>query len=148
RRASKWAQGTAAYTWSHARDLSQGGASNNTFFTDGPATLFNGDYNLEKGTSVLDQRHRLVVTAIVSTPSKQFGNLAANQILNGWQLSILGTFASAFHTTPTILVSGSQFPGMAFTNTLNGFGGSNQVPFLSRQSIPIDSTNRIDSRIT
>jgi hypothetical protein len=148
RRASKWAEGTLGYTWSHARDLSQGGAGNNTFFTDGPATIFNGDYNSEKATSILDQRHRLVVTAILSTPKRHFGSMAADRLLNGWQLSILGTFASAPYVTPTVLVSGSQFSGQAFTNTLNGFGGSNQVPFLSRQSIPVDSTNRIDTRIT
>lgn len=148
RRASKWAEGTAAYTWSHARDLSLGASGNNVFFSDGPSTISNGDYNREKGTSVLDQRHRLVVTAIASTPKRHFGNMAADHLLNGWQLSILGTFASAPYVTPTIVVSGSQFPGMAFTNTLNGFGGSTQVPFFSRQSIPVDSTNRIDSRIT
>ncbi|MDX1983125.1 MAG: TonB-dependent receptor [Bryobacteraceae bacterium] len=148
RRASKWLEGSVAYTWSHARDLSQGAAFNNTFFTDGPSTRFNGDFNAEKATSVLDQRHRTVVTAIVSPPEKKYGSAIANRLVNGWQLSLLGTFASAQYTTPTMLVSGVQFPGMAFTNTLNGFGGSNQVPFLSRQSIPIDSTQRVDSRIT
>ncbi|HYZ86078.1 MAG TPA: carboxypeptidase regulatory-like domain-containing protein [Bryobacteraceae bacterium] len=148
RRVSNWAEGTLAYTWSHARDLNLGGAGANTFFTDSPGTLFNGDYNVEKGTSVLDQRHRTVFTAVVTPPRKNFGNVFANQVINGWQLSLLGTFASAPYTTPTVLVSGVQFPGQAFTNTLNGFGGSNQVPFLSRQSIPIDATQRVDSRLT
>jgi hypothetical protein len=31
---------------------------------------------------------------------------------------------------------------------LSGFGGSSQVPFQGRQSIPIDSTQRVDSRLT
>jgi hypothetical protein len=97
---------------------------------------------------VLDQRHRTVFTAIVSPPRKNFGNAFANQLMNGWQLSALGTFASAPYTTPTVVLSGVQFPGQAFNNTLNGFGGSNQVPFLSRQSIPIDATQRVDSRLT
>ncbi|MBI4906088.1 MAG: TonB-dependent receptor [Acidobacteria bacterium] len=148
RRASKWAEGTFAYTWSHARDLSQGGAGNNVFFTDGPATRFNGDYSAEKGTSVLDQRHRAVVTAIVNPPKKQFSSVLAHHLVNGWQLAVLGTFASAPYVTPTMLVSGSQYQGQAFTNTLNGFGGSTQVPFLSRQSIPVDSTQRVDTRLT
>jgi outer membrane receptor protein involved in Fe transport len=148
RRASKWMEGTVAYTWSHARDLSQGGAGANTFFTDGPATLFNGDYNAEKGTSVLDQRHRTVVTAIVNPPRVRVGNRFLSQTVNGWQLSVLGTFASAQYTTPSMLVAGLQYPGQAFNNTLNGFGGSNQVPFLSRQSIPIDAIQRVDSRLT
>jgi outer membrane receptor protein involved in Fe transport len=148
RRASKWMEGTLAYTWSHARDLSQGNATNNTFFTDGPATIFNGDYNAEKATSVLDQRHRTVITAIVTPPRRDFGNRFANQLMNGWQLSVLGTFASAQYVTPTVLVSGAQYPGQPFNTSLNGFGGSNQVPFQSRQSIPVDSVQRVDSRLT
>lgn len=148
RRASKWLEGTVAYTWSHARDLNQGGGNANVFLTDGPATLFNGDYNLEKGTSTLDQRHRAVFTGIVTPPRRQFGNGFANQLLNGWQLSFITTAASAPYVTPTVLVSGAQFPGMAFNNTLNGFGGSSQVPFLSRQSIPVDHLFRTDSRLT
>lgn len=148
RRASRWAEGTLAYTWSHSRDLSQGGAGNNTFFTDGPATIFNGDFNAEKATSVLDQRHRTVITGILSPPCKQFGSRVANQMLNGWQISAIGTFASAQYTTPTMLVTGAQYPGQPFNNTLNGFGGSTQVPFLSRQSIPIDAVQRVDSRLT
>ncbi|MDX2179429.1 MAG: carboxypeptidase regulatory-like domain-containing protein [Bryobacteraceae bacterium] len=148
RRAGNWLNSTVAYTWSHARDLNQGGASNNVFFSDGPATLANGDYSAEKGTSVLDQRHRLVATGIVAPPKRDFGNGFANALVNGWQLSLIYTAASPQYVTPTVLVSGAQFPGQAFNNTLNGFGGSNQVPFLSRQSIPVDETNRMDSRIT
>jgi outer membrane receptor protein involved in Fe transport len=148
RRAARWAEGTVAYTWSHARDLSQGGGNNNVFFTDGPVTLSNGDYNLEKGTSVLDQRHRTVFTAILNPPERKFRYPVAGKLLNGWQISLLGTIASPQYTTPTVVVSGVQFPGPAFNNTLNGFGGSSQVPFLSRQSIPIDSVKRVDSRLT
>jgi outer membrane receptor protein involved in Fe transport len=147
-RATSWMEGTLAYTWSHARDLSQGGASNNVFFTDGPATLRNGDFQGEKGTSVLDQRHRTVFTAIVTPPKWKTANAFAGHIINGWQISMLGTFASPQYVTPSMLVSGAQFPGQAFNNTLNGFGGSNQVPFLSRQSIPVDSIQRVDSRLT
>ena len=137
-----------AYTWSHARDLNQGGASNNVFFTDGPSTIFNGDFRAEKGTSILDQRHRTVFTALLAPPRRDLGNRFANQIFNGWQISLLGTMASPQFVTPSVLVSGVQFPGPAFNNTLNGFGGSNQVPFLSRQSIPIDVVRRVDSRLT
>lgn len=148
RRATKWIEGTAAYTWSHARDLSQGGAGSNVFFSDGPGTLSNGNYAAEKGTSVLDQRHRLVLTGIITPPQRKFSSSAASFLLNGWQLSLIQTSASAQYVTASMLVSGLQYPGQAFTNTLNGFGGSNQVPFLSRQGIPLDDTQRLDSRIT
>ena len=149
RRASRWLEGTVAYTWSHARDLSQGNSGNNTFLTDNPSTLFNGNYQAEKGTSLLDQRHRLVSTALVSPPDRSYGgNKAAGFLFNGWQLSLIHTAASAQYLTPSMQVTGAQFTGQAFTNTLSGFGGSTQVPFLSRQSIPIDDTQRVDSRLT
>lgn len=148
RRATKWAEGTVAYTWSHARDLSQGTASNNVFFTDAPATIFNGNYNAEKGTSSLDLRHRLVFTTIATLPNKKYGNLFLNKLMNGWQLALLGTVTSNSFTTPTVVVSGAQYTGQPFTTSLNGFGGSSQVPFFSRQSIPIDVIRRVDSRLT
>jgi hypothetical protein len=148
KRASRWVGGSIAYTWSHARDLSQGGAGSNTFFTDGPSTIANGNYNAEKGTSVLDQRHRLVVTGLLTLPVRNFESRVAGQLLNGWQLSLIQTSASGQYVTPTMLVSGAQYTGQAFTNTLNGFGGSSQVPFLARQSIPLDSIHRLDSRFT
>jgi hypothetical protein len=37
---------------------------------------------------------------------------------------------------------------MAFTNTLNGFGGGTRAPFLPRASIPIDSTFQTDARLS
>ncbi|MCS7025456.1 MAG: TonB-dependent receptor [Bryobacteraceae bacterium] len=148
RRASQWLEGTLSYTWSHARDLSQGAATANIFFTDGPATVFNGDYRGEKGTSVLDQRHRAVFTAVITPPRRKFASAFANYLLNGWQLSLLGTFAAPQYVTPTVQVVGAQYPGQPFNNTLNGFGGSSRVPFEGRQTIPIDSVQRVDSRLS
>jgi hypothetical protein len=148
RRGGRWAEGSIAYTLSHARDLNMGTAGSNIFLTDAPRTLVNGDYEGEKGTSALDQRHRFVLAAIVNPPSREFGSAFANQALNGWQLSMILTLTSSDYTTPTVLVSGAQFPGAAFTTTLNGFGGSSRVPFLPQSSIPVDTTNRTDARIT
>jgi hypothetical protein len=148
RRVSRWVSGTAAYTWSHAIDLSQGGHGSNLFPTDAPSTVANGDYRAEKGTSVLDVRHRFVGTAVVTPPARKYGSRFAGLLFNGWQLSVITTAATAEFATPSILVSGSQFSGMAFTSTINGFGGSSRVPFLPRSSIPIDSTFQTDSRLT
>ena len=58
------------------------------------------------------------------------------------------TGASAQAQTPTIFVSGNPFTGAAFTNTLNGFGGSTRVPFLPAASLNIDQVVRLDSRLT
>jgi hypothetical protein len=147
RRGGKWVEGTIAYTLSHARDLNMGTAGSNIFLTDAPRTLANGDYLGEKGTSALHQRHRFVLAAIINPPSRDFGSPLANQALNGWQLSLITTLASSDFATPSVLVSGTPFPGAAFTTTLNGFGGSSRVPFLPQSSIPVDETYRVDARL-
>jgi hypothetical protein len=147
RRASRWLEGTVAYTWSHAIDYNQGGGNDNLFF-DGIRTLFNGDFKGERDSSQLDQRHRLVVTGLVTPPRVQTSNKAASLLVNGWQLALLGTVASSQYAAPFVQVSGAQFTGPAFNNTLNGFGGSGRVPFWPRTSIPIDETYRLDTRLT
>ncbi len=146
-RASKWFEGTLNYTWSHAIDTNMGGGSNNLFF-DRVGTINNGDFRSEKATSNLDVRHRTVFTGLLTPPERKFENAFARQTLNGWNLSFIGTLSSAPHSTPTVFASGSQFSGQAFLNTLNGFGGSNRVPFLSRTSIPVDEIRRVDARLT
>src|SRR5262249_22685732 len=122
RRMSRWLSGTVAYTWSHSIDLSQGTGSQNTFFSDAPITVANGDFRGEKGSSSLDQRQRFVGTAIIAPPTRNYASPGARMLLNGWQLSVIMSGATPQYTNPTVLVQGSQFPGMAFTNTLNGFG--------------------------
>jgi hypothetical protein len=148
RRVSNWVSGTIAYTWSHAIDLSQGTGGQNVFFSDGPVTVANADHRGEKGSSALDQRQRFVGTAIFSPPTRKYSSGFVDRFLNGWQLSVITTAATPQYATPIVLVQGSQFAGMAFTNTLNGYGGGNRVPFLSRSSIPIDDILQVDSRVT
>ena len=137
KRASHGLEAALAYTWSHAIDFNQGGGADNIFFNDGPRTLWNGDYRGEKQSSQLDQRHRAVVSA---TWEPKF--------VTGWRLSAIGTFASTQPATPTVLVTGSPFPGAAFNTTLNGFGGSSRVPFWAPASLPVGSMARIDARLT
>ncbi|MCU1338435.1 MAG: TonB-dependent receptor plug [Bryobacterales bacterium] len=150
-RATKWISGTLAYTWSHALDEAQGAAADNIYFTDPPATTYNGDYQAEKGTSHLDQRQRLVVSAIIAPPRKDFGSGIVNSALNGWQLSLIETAASAQPVDPILIVS-SGLPGLAGGTTINGmvtpFGAPGRVPFLPRSSVPIDTVNRMDGRLT
>lgn len=147
-RASKWFEGTLNYTWSHAIDTNMGGGSNNLFFDSVASTLNNGAFRAERATSSLDVRHRTVFTGLITPPVKKFENQFASQLMNGWNLSFIGTLSSAPYSTPTVFVSGTQFTGPAFNNTLNGFGGSTRVPFLPRTSIPIDETRRLDARLT
>ena len=59
-------------------------------------------------------------------------------LVKGWQLSQITTLASAQPATATIFISGAPFSGAAFNTSLNGFGGSNRVPFLPFNSLDID----------
>jgi hypothetical protein len=149
RRAGRWVQGNASYTWSHARDLNQGAANNNLFIaTDSLRTLFNGDYAGQKATSQLDQRHRLVLSGVIAPPRIKTASRATDALVNGWNLSMIATFASARYATPTVRVVSLPFSGAAFNNTLNGFGGDFRVPFWARTSLPIDSIARLDARLS
>jgi hypothetical protein len=56
--------------------------------------------------------------------------------------------ASSPATTTTIRVVSSPFAGAAYTNTLNGFGGSNRVPFEPFSNLNIDKVFRVDARLT
>lgn len=151
RRASQWLEGTLAYTWSHSLDENQGAGADNIYFTDPPDTTYNGNYQAQKGDSVLDQRQRLVVSLIASPPRKEFGSKFLNSMLNGWQTSVIFTAATPQYVDPLLNVV-SGLPGLASNTTINGmvtpFGAPGRVPFLPRTSIPIDSVVRADARLT
>lgn len=143
------AAGSISYTWAHSIDENVGNGGN-VFFSGGPSSFNNGDWRGEKGSSTLDQRHRLVVAETFSYKPFKADNAFVKHAINDWQLSILGTFASAFGTTPTINGAGIVIPGqpVAFTASLNGLGGDNRVPFLRRNALDIDQARRIDARIS
>jgi hypothetical protein len=141
--------GNISYTWAHTIDENLGGAGSNTFFSGGPTSFRNGDFRGEKGSSTLDQRHRLVVAQTLGYKPFQVGS-AAGALLNGWQMSVLGTFASSFGATPTINGAGIVVQGApaAFTASLNGLGGDSRVPFLPRNLLDIDPVYRFDTRLS
>ena len=148
KRMSHGLSASIAYTWSHAiDDQNQQGASWNVSWSYNDATD-NGNYRFDKGSSTLDQRHRLVINWVyepkVSTKVK-----AASVLANGWQLSAVTTLASAHPWTPTISFSGTQFTGVSFAwTTLNGSGGWTRVPFLPVGSLDVDQVYRVDARLT
>jgi hypothetical protein len=149
KRMSKGLQASVVYTWSHAIDFAQGGGDRNTFYTSGfPSTVFNGDYTGEKGSSDLDQRHRLMVNFVYSPTFTTSDTVVARYLINNWQLSALNTFASAQPATATVSVTGTPFTGAAFNYSLNGFGGSSRVPFWPLNSLDIDQIARTDVRLS
>jgi len=145
--------GNIAYTWSHAIDLGQAnGGTPNIFASGGPQTYLPGNYRAEKGSSVLDVRHRLVVNGVWTPTFLHNSSWPARFLVNGWQLSALGTFQSSPPVTPTVNIAtapaSSGFTA-ANTGTLNGYssgGLGNRVPFLPVGSLNVDQIIRMDLR--
>jgi hypothetical protein len=158
-RYSSWFQGSAGYTWSHAIDDNIGGAagafpiSNGVLFAPSqPPSYANNDFASEKGTSATDQRHKFIITAILNPKFTNGTSWMARNLVNGWQLSLISTFASSFAITQTIGgVSAStlpSIPGTVFsTSTINGLGGSTRVPFEPVDGLDIGPTYRTDARL-
>lgn len=148
KRYSRGIEASVAYTWSHAIDYNQGGGNDNIFFSNGPRSLENGNYRLDKSSSALDQRHRAVITTIWTPKFTSSTSAWARFFVNNWQISQITTLASAQPATPTIFVSGTPFAGAAINSSLNGFGGSSRVPFLPAASLDIDQVYRMDARLS
>jgi hypothetical protein len=141
------------YTWSHAiDDGNEEGASyniSNTFLN----STFNGNYALDKGTSSLDQRHRLSMNWLWQPTFTTNTSAFARYFVNGWELSAITTLASAHPSSATInspsTGNGAEFAGIQLANgTLNGSGGWNRVPFFPVSSLNIDQIYNVDARIT
>ena len=161
-RYSSWFQGSAGYTWSHSIDDNLGGAAGATgssgilFAQTNPTSLNNNDIGHEKGSSATDQRHKLILTGIVSPKFTSGDSLAERYLVNGWQLSFISTLASSFPINSTIGgVSASTLPtipGQTFfaTSTINGLGGFNaqRVPFQPVDNLDVGPTYRTDGRLT
>ncbi len=146
RRYSNWIQGSLSYTYGHAIDYNQGGGGNTLFGSTFPTSVFNGDYKGEKGSSSIDQRHRLIVNFIASPTFTHSDSLIARYAVNNWQLSVVTLAASAQPLVPTIRVQ-DRVTGSLSSSSLNGLGGSSRVPFESTSALDIGSIYRTDARI-
>ena len=111
KRMSKGLTGSVAYTWSHAIDEGQGGAGTpNIFASGGPQTLRSRRLPRGKGHLSLDIRQRLVVSAVYSPVFTHNTGAVAKHLVNGWQLSVLGTYSTPPPATPTVTVSALPVP--------------------------------------
>ncbi len=145
--------GNVAYTWSHAIDNNQGGGGNTLFGSTFATSVFNGDYNGEKGNSSSDQRHRLVVNGILApTFTKRTDWFSAN-FINGWQLSVIELAGTPYGIAPTIstrdrpfLANGTSISTLS-TSSLNGLGGSSRVPFEDPAFLKLSNIFKTDARI-
>ncbi len=145
--------GQINYTWSHAiDDANMQGASWNISSTFNNST-FNGNYPLDKGTSTLDQRHRLSVNWLWQPKLTSSTSSFATYFVNGWQISGITTLASAHPVSATMnspsTSANGVFPGVTLANgTLNGSGGWSRVPFLPVSSINVDQIYNVDARVS
>jgi hypothetical protein len=137
-----------SYTWSHEIDDGQGAATSAIFYSY-PTSVYNGDYAFEKGSGLLDQRHRLVYS-FVWTPTVMHSDTAfAKYFANNWELSSITTLAAGRPTgSEVIRVTDTPVPGMLSTSSLNGFGGNTRVPFLPVNGLYTPPTYREDFRLT
>jgi hypothetical protein len=142
-----------SYTWSHAiDDGNEEGASNNISNTFNNAT-FNGNYALDKGSSTLDQRHRLSLNWLWEPKFTTSTSAFARYFVNGWNLSAITTLASAHPVSPTVnpasTAPGAEFAGIQLAqSTLTGAGGWNRVPFLPVGFLNVDQIYGVDARVT
>jgi hypothetical protein len=153
KRVSHGFSGQLNYTWSHAMDdANQGGASNNVSSGFNNAT-YNGNYALDKGSSTLDQRHRMSLNWVWA-PTLNAGTAAwAKTAINGWQLSAITTLASAHPTSATVgsvsTAVGAVAPGVGLVySSLTGTGGWSRVPFWPVNSLDVDQIYNVDARLT
>src|SRR5262249_12957462 len=148
-----------AYTWSHAIDDNLGAAGNNLFLgNNAPTSLFNGDYNNNRGDSSQDQRQRLVINWIWSPIFTHNTGLISGLLINNWQLANITTIGTGQPLTESLNV-GTQLTtaqatalglpsNLSFGGTVNGFGGSGQVPFLGVNSLRLPNSYRTDARLS
>lgn len=152
-------QGSLAYTWAHAIDDNMGSAGSNLFLgNNAPTSLFNGDYSDNRGDSSLDVRQRLVVNWIYSPTFTHRADTVSRLLVNNWQLANITTISTGQPLTESISVSNTLTAAqitalglpsnLAFTNTLNGFGGSSQVPFLGINTLRLPNSYKTDVRLS
>jgi Carboxypeptidase regulatory-like domain len=134
-----------SYTWSHATD----DVSLAPVVSIIPSNTSALNYQGDQGPSNLDQRSRLSMNWNWAPVVTKGNSVAERFFLNGWQFSGIFAGASSMYQTPLVDVIGQQFTGitMAFA-TVNGFGGSQRVPFQAINSLPIGATYNVDARVS
>ena len=141
-------QALLSYTWSHAIDDGQGTSLDALFYSSPALTTYNGNYAFDKGSSALDQRHRLVFSFVEQPTFVHRDGAFYKYLVNNWQLGVITTLASGRPTTAQIRTTDTAVPGMAYTSSIDGFGGSFRVPFWPVNSLYTPPTYRADARIS
>jgi hypothetical protein len=137
----------ASYTWSHSLD----DVSGPQVVPGVPSNLYDGNYAGDRGNSAADQRHRATVNWLWQPTVTKSDSPFARFLLNGWEISGIATLASPQHRTPVEIVGAQQFSGvtMTYTNSINGSGGWNRVPFQGVGSLTTgENQYTVNGRVT
>ncbi len=148
KRFSRGFQALLSYTWSHAIDDGQGTSLDALYYATPTLTTYNGNYAFDKGSSALDQRHRMVASFVEQPTFINRDGAFYKYVVNNWQLSAITTLASGRPTTAQIRTTDTPVPGMAYNTSIDGFGGSFRVPFWPVNSLYTPPMYRADARIS
>jgi len=137
-----------SYTWSHAIDDGQGAAADSLYYSSPTLTTYNGNYAFDKGSSALDQRHRAVLSLVEQPTFTHRDGAFYKYVVNNWQFATITTLASGRPETAQIRTTDTAVPGMAYTTSIDGFGGNYRVPFWPVNSLYTPAAYRADARIS
>jgi outer membrane receptor protein involved in Fe transport len=148
---SRGLQAAVSYTWSHEIDDGQGygQATQNIFLSNAFSWLFNGNYKLDKGSGLEDQRQRFVASWVWTPTLTHRQGAFYKYVVNNWQFSSLTTINSARpYTSPTISLRDTPVPNMFSNFSINGSGLSGRVPFWQANSVLAPALYKTDARIS
>ncbi len=141
-------QALLSYTWAHAIDDGQGTALDALYYSSPTLTTYNGNFQFDKGSSALDQRHRMVLSFMEQPTFTHRDGAFYKYVVNNWQLGAITTFAAGRPTMAQIRLTDTPVAGMAYNTSIDGFGGSFRVPFWPVNSLYTPAMYRADARIS
>jgi len=140
-----------SYTWAHEIDDGQSSANSQTnvlFFSSNSYWTYNGDYQADKSSGQLDQRHRIVLIWVWEPTFTSRSGAFYKYVVNNWRLSSITTLQAGRPYSVTVRMLDTPVAGMANNSTLNGGGMSSRVPFWPYYSQYYPANYRSDANLT